>query len=114
VADGTPALDVLSDPTRRAVLDLVRQRPRSVTELADALPVSRPAVSQHLRALKQARLVSDHAEGTRRIYSLDPSGVGELRDYVEQLWRTALVSFAEYTERRYGRRVTEPTPGEPR
>jgi DNA-binding transcriptional ArsR family regulator len=100
--DGTGVLDALADPTRRAVLDLIRQRPRSVTELAAELPVSRPAVSQHLRALKTARLVTDRPEGTRRIYSLDPHGPAELRAYADRLWRAAMASFAEFTEREYG------------
>jgi DNA-binding transcriptional ArsR family regulator len=100
-AAGTAVLDALADPTRRAVLDLVRQRPRSVTELAAELPVSRPAVSQHLRALKTARLVTDRAEGTRRIYSLDPQGLAELRDFVDRLWRAAMTSFVEYAEQTY-------------
>lgn len=95
-------LEALADPTRRAVLDLVRQRPRSVTEIAAELPVSRPAVSQHLRTLKSARLVTDRPDGTRRIYSLDPNGLAELRDYVDRLWRTAMASFVEYAEHEYG------------
>lgn len=106
---GTAALDALADPTRRSVLELVAQRPRSVTELAAALPVSRPAVSQHLRVLKHANLVVDQPVGTRRVYRLDTRGLTELRAYVDQMWRTALASFAAYTEQQYG---TDPsTPG---
>lgn len=105
-------LDALADPTRRAVLDLVRQRPRSVSEIAAELPVSRPAVSQHLRALKQARLVQDHAAGTRRIYSLDPHGLAALRDYADQLWQTAMASFVEYAEREHGASLPDRSPAD--
>jgi len=99
---GGAVLDALADPTRRGVLELVAQRPRSVTELAAALPVSRPAVSQHLRVLKQARLVVDRPAGTRRIYQLDTRGLAELRAYVDDMWRTALTSFAVHAQEQYG------------
>lgn len=84
------ALAALSDPTRRAVFERVAEAPRSVAELAEGLPVSRPAVSQHLRVLKDAGLVVDHAEGARRIYSLDTTGVGALRAYLDRFWTKAL------------------------
>ena len=86
-------LDALGDPTRRAVLEQLRQRPMAVGELAAELPVSRPAVSQHLRVLKSAGLVADRAEGTRRIYRVDPSGLVAVRAYLEGFWTEALASF---------------------
>jgi DNA-binding transcriptional ArsR family regulator len=87
------AMDALGDPTRRRIFELLQGGPRAVGELADDLPVSRPAVSQHLRVLKEAGLVSERREGTRRIYRVDPEGVGELRDYFDRFWETALASF---------------------
>jgi DNA-binding transcriptional ArsR family regulator len=86
-------LDAVGEATRRAILDLLRRRPSSVAELARQLPVSRPAVSQHLKVLKLAGLVRVEARGTRRIYSLDPKGTGELHRYVAGLWDAALASF---------------------
>ena len=94
------ALDALGDPTRREVLELLRAGPRSVGDLAARLPVSRPAVSQHLRILKDASLVVDERVGTRRIYRVDPSGLDGLRAYVESFWDDALSSFKASTERR--------------
>jgi DNA-binding transcriptional ArsR family regulator len=84
----------LSDPTRRRVLERVAERPRAVGEIAMLLPVSRPAVSQHLRALKQAGLVRESREGTRRIYSADPAALGALRGYLDELYRIALAAAA--------------------
>ncbi len=86
-------LDALADPTRRAVFELLREGPRAVGELAAALPVSRPAVSQHLRVLKDAGLVTERRNGTRRLYRIDPGGVGALRDYFAAFWTEALASF---------------------
>ena len=83
----------LGDPTRRAIFERLAGRPRSVGELASELPVSRPAVSQHLKVLKEAGLVSDRAEGTRRLYRVDPGGVGALRDYLDRFWDQALTAF---------------------
>ena len=94
-----PALAALSDPTRRAVFELVAAAPRSVTELAAGLPVTRPAVSQHLRVLKEAGLVVDRADGTRRIYALDTTGVGALRDYLDRFWAGALLAYKQAAER---------------
>src|ERR1700676_958107 len=88
------ALAALSDPTRRAVFERVLQAPRSVGEIAQALPISRPAVSQHLRVLKDAGLVHEERAGTRRIYSADAQALGELRAFIDELWRTALGDFA--------------------
>lgn len=92
-------LDALGDPTRRAVFERVARGPVAVGELASELPVSRPAVSQHLRVLKDAGLVVDRAEGTRRLYSLSPSGVAELRSWLDGLWSTALAAFKDAAER---------------
>jgi DNA-binding transcriptional ArsR family regulator len=86
-------LDALGDPTRRAVFERLADRPSAVVDLAAALPVSRPAVSQHLKVLKEAGLVRDVQVGTRRVYSLDPNGLEGLRDYLDRFWNTALASF---------------------
>jgi DNA-binding transcriptional ArsR family regulator len=96
-ANGTP-LEALGDPTRRAVFELLRGGPRAVGELARELPVSRPAVSQHLRVLKEAGLVSERRNGTRRLYSIDPGGVEALRTYFEAFWTEALASFKATAE----------------
>jgi DNA-binding transcriptional ArsR family regulator len=88
-------IDALADPTRRQLFELLRKGPRSVNELAAALPVSQPAVSQHLLVLKNARLVRVHKLGNRRIYSLNPEGLRELRQYVEGLWEDVLLAFQE-------------------
>ncbi len=95
---GGRALAALADPTRREIFECVAERPRAVGELADRLPVSRPAVSQHLKVLKQAGLVRDRAEGNRRVYQLDPDGLGELRTYLEGFWNRALASFQAAVE----------------
>lgn len=88
------ALDALGDPTRRAVLELLRGRERAVGDIAGRLPVSRPAVSQHLRVLKDAGLVTDRREGTRRLYRVDPRGLAAVRSYLERFWEGALDRFA--------------------
>ena len=89
------SLDALSDPTRRAVLEALRQGPRPVGELAEGLPVSRPAVSQHLRVLERAGLVRATRQGTRRIYQVDPSGLLALREWVESFWDDVLENFKQ-------------------
>jgi DNA-binding transcriptional ArsR family regulator len=86
-------LATLADPTRREIFERLAERPRAVGELADELPVSRPAVSQHLKVLKQAGLVRDHAEGTRRVYRIDPAGLDALRAYLDSFWSRALAAF---------------------
>src|SRR5438105_5299743 len=91
---GSLAFEALGDSTRRAILERLAGHPRSVRELADALPVSRPAVSQHLKVLKQSGLVTDRAEGTRRIYRVDPAGIAAMRQYLDQMWDAALAAFA--------------------
>jgi DNA-binding transcriptional ArsR family regulator len=95
----THVLDALGDPTRRAIFEQLGERPSAVVDLAERLPVSRPAVSQHLKVLKEAGLVTDVQVGTRRVYSLDPKGLDELRDYLERFWRTALHSFKTRVEK---------------
>ena len=94
------ALDALGDPTRRQVFDLLRRRPRTVSALAADLPVSRPAVSQHLRVLRDARLVSHRVEGTRHVYEATPDGLDELRRWLDAFWDDALDRFAEAAEQR--------------
>ena len=89
---------MLGDPTRRQIFETLAAGPLSVGELAQRLPVSRPAVSQHLRALKEAGLVVDRAVGTRRIYQVDPTGVASLRAYLDQIWGDALASFQKAVE----------------
>ena len=87
-------LDALGDWTRRQIFEALRQGPRSVGDLAQNLPVSRPAVSQHLRVLKDAGLVRDRKDGTRRIYSVDPQGLTDIRTYFDSFWDEALDRFA--------------------
>jgi DNA-binding transcriptional ArsR family regulator len=98
--------DALGDPNRRAIVELLAAGDRSVSELAGELPISRPAVSRHLRLLKEAGLVADRAEGTRRLYRLDDEGIAAVREYLEQIWGEAAARFrllAENTsERREG------------
>lgn len=89
----------LHDPTRRAVLERLRRGPLPVGELARGLPVSRPAVSQHLKVLKEAGLVDDRSEGTRRIYHIDRKGLGAMRAWLDQFWDAALSAFAAELER---------------
>jgi DNA-binding transcriptional ArsR family regulator len=86
-------LTALADPTRRAIFERLARSPSPVGELARELPVSRPAVSQHLKVLKSAGLVTDYAAGTRRVYSVDPAGVAVIRDYFEQFWQQSLARF---------------------
>jgi DNA-binding transcriptional ArsR family regulator len=88
----------LADPTRRAVLERLRKGPRSVGEVARGLPVSRPAVSQHLRVLKEAGLVTERRAGTRRLYSVNGDGLAELRDYLESFWQDALAAYKRAIE----------------
>jgi DNA-binding transcriptional ArsR family regulator len=92
------ALGALGDRTRRAIFARLAERPRAVGELADELPISRPAVSQHLKVLKDAGLVSERAAGTRRIYRLNPVGVGALRDQLDVFWNRALAAYKDAVE----------------
>jgi DNA-binding transcriptional ArsR family regulator len=100
------ALEALADPTRRAVIERLRDGPRSVGEIARGLPVSRPAVSQHLKALKDAGLVTDEARGTARIYAIRREGLGELRVWIEGFWDEALERFKQHAESTRDRRRT--------
>lgn len=95
----------LADPTRRRILDLIRVRPRAVGEIADALPVSQPAVSQHLRVLLDAGLVGVRQEGRRRIYHLQAGGLAALRAWTDRMWEDALSAYAKSFE--------EPVPTDP-
>lgn len=91
-------MTALGDPTRRAIFERLGEGPRAVGELARELPVSRPAVSQHLKVLKDAGLVTDRQAGNRRIYQLDPDGVGALRAYLDGFWRQSLAAFKAAVE----------------
>jgi DNA-binding transcriptional ArsR family regulator len=91
-------LTALGDPTRLAIFEMLGDHPQAVNQLAAGLPVSRPAVSQHLRVLKDARLVRDRREGTRRIYELNPEGLALLRDHFAKLWDQALSAFKKFAE----------------
>ena len=93
-------LTVLGDPTRQAILDLLLEGPQPVGS-GCALPVSRPAVSQHLKVLKEVGLVVDRQEGTRRVYRVDPAGLAPVRAYLDRFWKKAMVAFAEYAEDQY-------------
>ncbi len=93
------AFTALADPTRRRVFERLKSGPRAVGEIARGLPVSRPAVSQHLKVLKEAGLVADRPEGTRRVYSIDPHGLGALRKWLDQFWDEALAAFQAEVER---------------
>ena len=92
------ALAALADPTRRRVFERLRSGPQSVGAIARRMPVSRPAVSQHLKVLKEAGLVADRPEGTRRVYYIDPNGLGALRLWLDQFWDQALTAFQAEAE----------------
>ena len=91
-------LTALGDPTRRQLFELLKDGPKAVGELARELPVTRPAVSQHLKVLKDAGLVFDRREGTRRLYQVDPRGLGAVRDYFDSFWGDALAAFKRHVE----------------
>lgn len=97
--------DALGDPSRRAIVACLAERPRAVGELAEELPISRPAVSQHLKVLKDAGLVADRTAGTRRVYRLNPAGVAALRDQLDAFWSRALDGYRDV--------VDEPTEEDP-
>jgi DNA-binding transcriptional ArsR family regulator len=92
------ALNALGDPTRRAIFERLADKPSAVVELANEMPVSRPAVSQHLKVLKDAGLVIDDPAGNRRIYRLDPEGVAALREYLDLFWQRSLAAFKQAVE----------------
>lgn len=98
-------MTALGDPTRRAIFELLAEGPSAVGELARHVPVSRPAVSQHLKVLKEAGLVIDRADGTRRVYQLNPEGVGALRAYFDRFWNRALTDFARAVEKNVEKNV---------
>ncbi len=99
--------EALGDRTRRAIVERLAERPRAVGELAADLPISRPAVSQHLKVLKDAGLVTDRVAGTRRIYRLDPTGVAALRDQLDTFWGRALAGYADAVEEATDEQPTE-------
>jgi DNA-binding transcriptional ArsR family regulator len=99
MANSSLAFSALADPTRRQVFERLSVGPRAVGELAEGLPVSRPAVSQHLKVLKEAGLVTDRADGARRVYQIDPQGLGALRAWLDQFWDLALSAFKDEAER---------------
>jgi len=99
MANRSVAFAALGDPTRRAVFERLARGPRPVGEIARGLPVTRPAVSQHLRVLKDAGLVRERRQGTRRLYSVDPSGLEAMRGYLDQFWNRALAAFKVAAER---------------
>jgi DNA-binding transcriptional ArsR family regulator len=107
-AYGDAGLGLLGDPNRRAIFELLARQPSSVQQLADQLPISRPAVSQHLRVLKDGGLVVSRAEGTRRIYQLNPDGVGALHAWLDGVWGDALALFHKAAEAASER---DPDPG---
>jgi DNA-binding transcriptional ArsR family regulator len=99
MAYATSAFSALADPTRRQVFERLANGPAAVGDLAQGLPVSRPAVSQHLKVLKGAGLVSDRADGTRRVYQIDPQGLGAMRAWLDQFWAVALDAYAAEVDR---------------
>jgi len=102
-----PQLDALGDATRRAILARLLDGPQSVGKLAGYFPVSRPAISQHLRVLKEAKLVTDRSDGNRRLYRLNPEGFRSLREYLDQFWTVALAEFKKKAEESFSRKEKE-------
>jgi DNA-binding transcriptional ArsR family regulator len=99
MTDRGELLSAFADPTRQAVLNLLRQRPCTVGELASKLPVSRPAVSQHLQVLKSAGLVEEERRGTRHYFRLNPKSLANLRAHVDSMWRDALTAFSDFANK---------------
>jgi DNA-binding transcriptional ArsR family regulator len=97
------AFAALAEPMRVAIVERLAERPMAVGELAAGLPVTRPAVSQHLKVLKEAGLVRDRSEGTRRIYSIDPAGLGRIRQWLDRFWERSLAAYVEAAEREEGK-----------
>src|SRR5690242_1550515 len=106
MADASELLGALSHPTRQAIIDLLRQSPFTVGELATQLPVTRPAVSQHLQALKSIGLVKEERRGTRHYFHLDPKSLAELRAHVESMWRDALAGFSNFANKEIAKHAT--------
>ena len=98
MTNASRALAALGDPTRRQIFERLAERPSSVGALAERLPVSRPAVSQHLRVLKEAGLVDETPDGARRIYRIDPRGIGAMREWLDEHWDRALAAFKDFVE----------------
>src|SRR5689334_11531241 len=105
---GKNAFAALADPTRRQVFERLGVGPAAVGEIASGLPVSRPAVSQHLKVLKEAGLVTDRPDGTRRVYQIDPKGLGALRAWLDQFWAVALDAYAQEVERQVAEKKGQP------
>jgi len=103
------SLAALADPTRRRVFERLKSGPKAVGAIARGMPVSRPAVSQHLKVLKEAGLVADRPEGTRRVYYIDPQGLGALRAWLNQFWDEALAAFQAEVERETDREEEDET-----
>ena len=101
-------LEALGDGTRRAILERLRDGPKPVVEIASGLSVGRPAVSQHLKVLKEAGLVTDRAAGTKRIYGVNPEGMATLREYAQSFWSAALTRYARAAERASDARERDP------
>jgi DNA-binding transcriptional ArsR family regulator len=99
MANALELLSALSHPTRQAIVDLLRQRPLTVGELAGQLPVTRPAVSQHLQTLKSIGLVEEDRRGTRHYFRLNPKSLAELRAHIESMWRDALAGFSDFAKK---------------
>src|SRR4051812_45767089 len=99
MANSSLAFAALAEPMRGAIIERLGERPMAVGELAALLPVSRPAVSQHLKVLKEAKLVRDRADGTRRIYAIDPAGLGQIRAWLDRFWDQSLAAFAAAAEK---------------
>jgi DNA-binding transcriptional ArsR family regulator len=110
---GSSGIAALGDPTRRAIFESLARRPKAVGEIAAELPVSRPAVSQHLRVLKEAGLVTDRADGTRRIYQIRQQGVQAIHGYLDQMWGQAMAAFQAEAKQAADRPAADPpTPRE--
>ncbi len=101
------SFSALGDPTRRTILERLSKQPSAVGDLARGLPVSRPAVSQHLRVLKEAGLVTEISEGTRRIYRLDPRGIAAMRDWLDAHWASALAGFSDVVDQQKDKESNE-------
>ena len=99
MTNATAMLTALGDPTRQAIFERLTDGPLAVGQLADVLPVSRPAVSQHLKVLKEVGLVTDRQEGTRRLYSVDPDGLARLRAHLDGFWERSLAAFQQHANR---------------
>ncbi len=99
MTNATALLEAMAEPTRRALVERLASQPSAVTELARDLPISRSAVSQHLQVLKSVGLVTDHAEGTRRVYHVDPDALAIIREYFDSFWKRSLASFEQVVQR---------------